>query len=167
MSKILGNNTAAQHYSGIAKNYAQQWIKLANPEMSNHYRLRYDKPGFSLKYNLLFQKVLGMDTFPQSVFDQEVNYYMSIKQPYGVPLDNRHLYTKLDWESWIAAISSNSDQFNFFVNSIYAFADNTPNRVPLSDWYDASTSRQQGFQARTVVGGIYAKMVTPLKLNST
>jgi hypothetical protein len=37
------------------------------------------------------------------------------------------------------------------------WSDETPSRVPTTDFYDAVSGKQMGFQARSVVGGIFIK----------
>eukprot|EP00026_Physarum_polycephalum_P004399 Phypoly_transcript_04418.p1 GENE.Phypoly_transcript_04418~~Phypoly_transcript_04418.p1 ORF type:complete len:712 (+),score=112.47 Phypoly_transcript_04418:73-2136(+) len=159
LNALVGNQTAAKHYYTIAANYVQDWIILANPNNTDHYRLRYDLPGWSLKYNMVFQNILDMWVFPDSVMEMELNYYMEHLHPYGIPLDVRSDYSKLDWQSWIAAQATNPADWYLIINGIYQFAQETPQRVPLTDWYYTSTPNQQGFRARTVVGGLWAKAV--------
>ena len=78
---------------------------------------------------------------------------------YGVPLDNRHSYTKLDWELWTAGATDDSTLRQSLIHQAYLYATTSPNRVPLSDWYDTGTAAVQGFQARPVVGGVFAPLL--------
>jgi len=158
MAQTKGNATAYAYYLKIATGYASKWVTLSNPNKENHYRLRYDQEGWSLKYNMFFQYMLGQKVFDDSVIKAEIAYYLTQLHTYGVPLDVRNDYTKLDWESWVAALGSSSD-FNKIIHGIYNFANGTPDRMPLSDWYFTSSGKQKGFRARTVVGGVYAKML--------
>ena len=85
---------------------------------------------------------------------------------YGLPLDNRRDYTKLDWEIWTATLADapqpgnmppTIDAFAALVAPIGRWINEGPTRVPLTDWYDTKTGKQMGFQARSVVGGVYIK----------
>jgi hypothetical protein len=158
MCENRGNSTCSKYYMQIGQNYAAKWLSMSNPENTDHYRLRYDQPGWSLKYNMLFQYILGQNVFNASVMDMEIKYYKTQLHTYGIPLDLRSDFTKLDWQAWVAAMASDAD-FKTIIHAIYQFAHTTPDRVPLTDWYFTSTAKQRGFQARTVVGGVYAKML--------
>jgi hypothetical protein len=48
-------------------------------------------------------------------------------------------------------------QFDLFMNPIATWISEGPTRVPLTDWYDTISGKQEGFQARSVVGGVYIK----------
>jgi hypothetical protein len=88
-----------------------------------------------------------------------VAFYKQHLNPYGLPLDNRATYTKLDWEIWTATLASNQDDFQLLVHPIFKFLNDTPDRVPMTDWYDTVSARMTGFRARSVVGGVYIKML--------
>ena len=101
-----------------------------------------------------------MDLFPADVARQEVAFYKTRQNQYGLPLDNRRTYTKLDWILWTATLAGSQPDFEALSAPAYQFANDSASRVPLSDWYDTVTARQQGFQARSVVGGLFIKMLS-------
>jgi glutaminase A-like protein len=124
----------------------------------DHYKLAFDKPGtWSQKYNLVWDDLLGLHLFPAAVRQTELAFYVAHLNQYGLPLDNRADYTKLDWELWTATLATDRGQFDALLAPIVKWVNETPSRVPLTDWYDTKTGKQNGFQARSVVGGIFIK----------
>jgi hypothetical protein len=47
-----------------------------------------------LLYNLFADAQLGLDLVPQSVYQMQSDFYPTVENKYGVPLDTRHTYTK-------------------------------------------------------------------------
>jgi hypothetical protein len=158
LAATLGKNDIAAIYSGKAKAMAQQWLQMADD--GDHYRLTFDQSGtWSQKYNLVWDKLLKLDIFPADVVRKEIPYYLTKQNTYGLPLDNRKTYTKADWVVWTATLADDRETFEQFIAPLYKFANETTDRVPLSDWYFTDKPRQQGFQARSVVGGFFIKML--------
>lgn len=90
---------------------------------------------------------------------KEIAYYRTKLNPYGLPLDNRADYTKLDWELWTATLAERREDFEVLVNPVFRFLNESPSRVPMTDWYMTTEGKMRGFQARSVVGGVYIKML--------
>jgi hypothetical protein len=88
-----------------------------------------------------------------------MDFYKSHLNEYGLPLDSRKDYTKLDWTLWTATLTQNRDDFDALVAPVFRFLNATPNRTPMNDWYQTKTARRVGFDARPVVGGVFLQML--------
>ncbi len=163
MATKLGKMDIAGKYASSAKQMAAQWAVMALD--GDHYKLAFDKPGtWSQKYNLVWDMLLGMDLFPPSLRKTELAFYLQHLNQYGLPLDNRADYTKLDWELWTATLTDEPSQFTALMDPIAKWLRETPTRVPLGDWYDTKTGVALHFQARSVVGGVFVKALADKKL---
>jgi hypothetical protein len=181
---LRGDKAKAQEYSQLAKEFAARWVKEAADEprvegvppsnrgqdardtqgqdalATDHYRLAFDKPDtWSQKYNLVWDRILGLNLFPAEVPRTEMDFYKKTQNKYGLPLDNRSLYTKLDWVLWTATLTQDRADFEALVDPVYLFLNETPDRAPMTDWYFTNDARKRGFTARPVVGGVFLQML--------
>jgi hypothetical protein len=158
LAGMLGHADVQREYEHLGADYAKRWVEMDAD--SGHFRLAFDRPGtWSQKYNLVWDKLLNLHLFPPEVVQEEIAFYTSHENKYGLPLDNRADYTKIDWLTWTATLAPNRSVFEEIFDPAYRFANESPSRVPLTDWYDTKTGKQVGFQARSVVGGLFIKLL--------
>lgn len=158
LARMLGKTKEADSYRAAAKQMAAKWQGMAKD--GDHTKLAFDKPGtWSQKYNLVWDKVLGLNLFPKTLLDSEVAFYLQHQNTFGLPLDSRKTYTKLDWITWSATLADNRQDFDALIAPLHRYMTESPTRVPLSDWFETTNGAKVGFQARAVVGGVFIKML--------
>jgi hypothetical protein len=161
LSGMRGARGEEQRYRTVAECFAHNWLDLSKEGLST--RLAFDQPGtWSLKYNLVWDRLLGLGLFPEHELRREQNFYRSQVRLYGVPLDQRGTVTKPEWMLWAASLTENRELFEDFVERILRYTDETPNRVPFSDLYFTDSGRKMGFQARSVLGGLFVGLLAQL-----
>ena len=156
LAEIKGDKATADKYMARAAEMAKEWEATAREgeKKDLHYRLAFDRENtWSQKYNMVWDKLWNTNLFPNNAMLTEINYYLAKQNEFGLPLDCRKDYTKSDWIMWTAAMAPNQKVLARFIDPLYKYADETPTRVPLSDWYDTVTGRKTGFMARSVIGG--------------
>ena len=159
LAEMQGDKETAGKYITAAKEMAAKWASMA--KSGDHYRLTFDQPNtWSQKYNLVWDKLFGMNIFPEEIADKEMAYYQTkLTNPYGLPLDSRRTYTKSDWIIWTACLTDDMNDFNSLVSPVYKYANETTTRMPLCDWHETTDGKCVGFRARSVVGGYFMKML--------
>jgi hypothetical protein len=158
LCQMRGEDEKAAKTVKLAQTFVERWMQAADD--GDHYRLAFDRNGsWSQKYNLIWDRILDLNLFPASVAKKELAYYRKIQNQYGLPLDNRETYTKLDWITWTATLTQDRDDFQALVDPVIAFINRTPDRSPLTDWYQTKSGRKVGFTARPVVGGVFAQLL--------
>ena len=165
-----GNKRDEKKYLKIARDMAADWAKRAS-NGDGSYRLAFDKPGtFSMKYNIVWDKLFGTQIMPKHVIETEVASYYKHLHAYGLPLDNRQPYTKSDWTVWTATLAEDRRDFENLIAPMWDAFNSTPSRVPMTDWYWTVTSEHRayfsrsaqmwkGFRNRTVQGGLFIKLL--------
>lgn len=161
--KRRGEEAQGERWLEEARSMAREWVARAG-DGDGTYRLAFDQPGtFSMKYNAVWDRLLGLRVFPQGTWEKELASYLTRLNPYGMPLDNRATYTKSDWLVWVASMMDRQG-FEAMVAPLWDAYNDMPNRIPLGDWYettDAWQAKRREFQNRTVQGGLFIQLLSP------
>ncbi|BCS22855.1 glutaminase GtaA [Aspergillus puulaauensis] len=163
IADLVTNTNDASNLTNYAHDYIEAWqtLGIARSGAQSHTTLSYGSDdSHGLLYNLYADRELGLNLVPQSVYDMQSDFYPTIQEEYGVPLDTRHLYTKSDWQLFAAAIASTSTR-DMFIQHLAKWINQTPTSRPLTDLYDTVTGGYPPvvFIARPVMGGAFALLL--------
>lgn len=155
---MMGKTQDGEKFANIAKDLAKKWKERA--KNGDHYKLAFDQnDSWSIKYNLVWDKLFDLNIFDSDIFEDEVKYYKTKINKYGLPLDSRSDYTKSDWQMWSTVLSDDEEYTDKIVSAMLDMLNDTGDRVPFTDWYYSSTAIMRGFQNRTVQGGLFIKLL--------
>lgn len=143
-------------YTDIAKKMAENWVNDTKGEAGS--ALTFDGVGWSLKYNIIWDKIYSLGLFDESVYEAEITVYRAKRNAYGTPLDSRKDYTKTDWLAW-TTVMGGEDYCRETYAAIVKMISETPDRLPFTDWYETVTGKCVGFRNRTVIGGLAVNLL--------
>jgi hypothetical protein len=159
LCRMRGDATNATKYHDLAKADAEHWMQVAAE--GDHYRLAFDRTNtWSQKYNLVWDRILGLNIFPPSVAQREIAHYKTVMQKYGLPLDSRTHLTKTDWTLWSATLAEAPADFEALISPLGDYLNQTTARSPFVDSYETDNVRSDGMHARPVIGGVFIKMLS-------
>jgi hypothetical protein len=94
---------------------------------------------------------------PKHIYQMQSDWYYTVRQKYGVPLDSRHRYTKTDWEFFAMAVTAPRVRAEI-LQSKALWVNETASTDPLTDlhWTNGDGGSFQRFMARPVIGGHFA-----------
>ena len=147
-----------ESYTKAAKEMAERFLVEARNEKAT--KLAFDQDDtWSLKYNAVWDRLLGLNIFPKEFYEREIALYTEKQEKYGIPLDCRAFFTKLDWLSWTTVLTDNKEYLEMVHEKIAAMISETIQRVPMTDFFETKFPKQCSVQHRSVVGGFYINML--------
>ncbi|KAL9028936.1 MAG: hypothetical protein Q9196_002764 [Gyalolechia fulgens] len=163
IARIVDDPASAANYSSTASSFYAQWESYAIDPAGTHTLLAYQwRSSYSLLYNIYPALLLNLAVIPPALYDMQSAFYPSVSQIFGVPLDNRHSYTKSDESLWTAA-TCRPETRRLFVNGLASWLNVTSTDKPFTDLLE--TLGEGGypvspdpvtFIARPVAGGHFS-----------
>ena len=159
---MLSQNTAGTHL-------LHTYREAANADSPS--TLNESDSDWSDDYNAYANTLLGLNLIPATILAEQAAFYPTVTNTLGLPLDPETIGTspdytpaKADWEVWTAASFGSQSLSTLLIGDVYNYANTTTAGKTVPDLYDPSTSGYvAGFEARPVVGGVFAPLALALK----
>ena len=152
--QLFGDN----HYTETAKGFAVKWEEETKCEIGTKLAFGSDDT-CSIKYNMVWDKLLGLNLFGEETYKHEVAMYKTKMCRYGLPLDCREDYGKMDWMAWTTVMTDDKEYRDLVYGRIFDFISETPDRVPVTDYYYVTSGRWVNFQNRSVMGALLINLL--------
>jgi hypothetical protein len=160
MANMVGRADSAAKYRAILDTATAGVIRRGYDYQNRHFKKANDQPGsWSQKYNLIWDKALGLNVFHDSIAANEMRLYLSKLNRYGVPLLSGVTYNKSDWELWSATITNTASDFLALMHAEWNYTnENALMRYGICDWHGTTDFLQNNFGGRGVSGGYFMRI---------
>lgn len=130
IAELTHNYKDAKEFHDTSYKYMSQWEKYAFEKNATHAKLAYQLPNsWGSLYNAYADDLLDLGLFPERIHAMQDAWYLKRTEKYGLPLDSRHMYTKSDWEMFIAAISKSQTR-NLLIDRLATWINETSTGSP-------------------------------------
>lgn len=156
--ETAGRGEEAVHYHEKAREMAAD--DHARAQAGDHTKYTFDagEDSWSLKYNTVWDLFFGSKLWDNDFYQQETALYRRKCNAYGVTLYPGVSYT-ISWSVFLAAsMDVTGRTVKDFSECTLRFLEESPDRVPFTDWYMTEEARQCPlcpFQNRPVQGGMF------------
>lgn len=147
-----------EYYTKKAREFAKRWEEETRLEVGTMLAFGSGDT-WSIKYNMVWDKLLGLGLFGDETYSHEIETYKTKIQKYGLPLDCRKDYGKLDWMAWTTVMTEDREYTDLIYKTIFDYISESPDRVPVSDFYYTTSGRVVNFQNRSVVGALFINIM--------
>lgn len=153
-SKICDALGKENNYFSIAQKYADSLMNYTLNDGTLPFALNQNDT-WSLKYNLIWDRLFSFNLFSSDLYKAESKKYFEKLDTYGVALDYRKAFTKTDWMLWAATLDESGKNTCAFSKAINKYLADTDDVACFSDWINTDKPKYEGFNHRTVQGGLW------------
>jgi hypothetical protein len=158
-----GALTGDTNYTTLGKEWGDKiWTDhLGTDADGTRFLIQYGITPWFLVYNHYPDLLFGLDAFPDEAYNATADFYPTVRETAGVPLDGSLGWGQTNWQSFVAATVS-GDAREIFISDLHEYMSNGQNTAPFSDryWVEASGSYSAGeaysFRARPTLGSHFA-----------
>lgn len=159
-----GELTGQSNYTDLGRQFGDVIYTdhVGTDSTGSYFTLEYGSPPWFLIFNVYPDVLFNFDVFPAEAYNSTSDFYPTVRDTAGIPLDGAILWGQTNWQSFVAATVEESTR-EIFINDLHAYIANGQNTAPFSDryWVAASGSNAAGdhfaFRARPTLGSHFAQ----------
>ncbi|KOS44368.1 hypothetical protein ACN38_g4730 [Penicillium nordicum] len=157
--KAYGALSRMTNYTDIGNSYASTIMDLGTDTKQAHFTSHYGRADSTwiTSYPLAYDKLLGLDTFDEAIYEMQSTWYKDLIQPDGLQFSSEVQFTVADLEMMAAATCSNDVQ-TLIVDGLHQTTTSRIDSVPGPNRWKvtgANSGRQSSTKAQAAVGGYW------------